>query len=110
MANFVETVVYGNEEQEGLSSHQRLMRFARQPDTRTYEFLPIYEVATTRRLWHLIAPYINDTHDILSACLVSNDVRKVFTPRLWGSPARHFRQIAPSRQSKSYNFLSGFGC
>lgn len=100
MADFIESAIEGDRV-TGLNEYQRLLRYAQEPDTRVYEFLPTYDAATTRRPWNLIAPYVKNTDDILSACLVSKKLNRAFTPHLWGSPAKHFGKNTSKHYSKS---------
>jgi hypothetical protein len=50
---------------------------------------PPYETAVYRRLWAVVAPYI-DPSDLYAVCLTCRQWHQVFSPYLWGSPATRF--------------------
>lgn len=90
----------------GLSEYQRLLQFAREPDTRVHEVLPSYELATASRRWDLVARYVTDTWDLLRCCVVSKAFRKAFTPQLWGSPAVHFGYETGNKQGQNFYYIN----
>ncbi|KAE9371739.1 RNI-like protein [Stipitochalara longipes BDJ] len=50
---------------------------------------PSYQAAAYRRLWIIIAPYVQ-LSDLYAACLVCRQWHQVFAPLLWGAPASRF--------------------
>jgi hypothetical protein len=50
---------------------------------------PPYEAALYRRLWAVVAPYV-DPDDLYSVCLTCRQLHQAFIPYLWLSPATRF--------------------
>lgn len=50
---------------------------------------PPYEAAVYRRLWSIVAPYVQD-FDLYSSCLVCRQWNHIFSPLLWGNPGSRF--------------------
>ena len=65
---------------------------------------PPYEAAVYRRLWSVVAPYVQD-FDLYSACLVCRQWHHIFSPLLWGNPGLRFGNDSDNIYRKSAQLL-----
>ena len=66
---------------------------------------PPYEAAVYRRLWSIVAPYVND-FDLYSTCLVCRQWNHIFSPFLWGNPGSRFGNDSDNIYRKSPLLIS----
>jgi hypothetical protein len=65
---------------------------------------PPYEAAVYRRLWSIVAPYVQD-FDLYAACLVCRQWHHIFSPFLWGNPGSKFGSDSDNIYRKSWRDL-----
>ncbi len=70
---------------------------------------PSYQAAAYRRLWVIIAPYVQ-AYDLYAACLVCRQWHQVFAPLLWGAPASSFGNDSNAVYRKSARILGSQIC